>query len=245
MEAVKFTLSGKTAFFKKPEVNSYYYFTYGCIHKVVLLGIFGAILGLDGYGQRNEKSNEYPEFYEKLHHMKVAIVPNAKDAYISKKMQIFNNTVGYASKELGGTLNVKQQWLEEPSWDIFFLIEDEITKRLADQILSKKTVYMPYLGSNDHLADITETKRITDLTPLNNYAVIHSIFEKNKAVFADYEDYMDDMEVQVYQYEEALPVSLDPAFHMYQSINFMATNLHVSHYEYPVYSWMGKNVVFF
>ena len=49
MEAVKFTLSGRNAFFKKPEVNAYYYFTYSHIHKVALLGIFGAILGYGGY----------------------------------------------------------------------------------------------------------------------------------------------------------------------------------------------------
>lgn len=41
MDAIKFTLRGNTAFFKKPDVNSYYYFTYGCIHKVALLGILG------------------------------------------------------------------------------------------------------------------------------------------------------------------------------------------------------------
>ncbi len=29
MQALKFTLSGKTAFFKRPEVNTYYYFTFG------------------------------------------------------------------------------------------------------------------------------------------------------------------------------------------------------------------------
>ena len=46
MQALKFTLSGKTAFFKRPEVNTYYYFTFGNIHKVALLGIFGAILGI-------------------------------------------------------------------------------------------------------------------------------------------------------------------------------------------------------
>lgn len=49
MEVCKVTLKGRTAFFKKPDVNSYYYFTYGQIHKVVLLGIFGAILGYSGY----------------------------------------------------------------------------------------------------------------------------------------------------------------------------------------------------
>lgn len=53
MKALKFTLSGKTAFFKKPEVNTFYYFTYGQIHKVVLLGIFGALLGYKGHIQKN------------------------------------------------------------------------------------------------------------------------------------------------------------------------------------------------
>ena len=51
MKALHVTLSGKTAFFKKPEVNTFYYFTYGNIHKVALLGIFGAILGYGGYAQ--------------------------------------------------------------------------------------------------------------------------------------------------------------------------------------------------
>ena len=39
MEAVRFTLSGRTAFFKKPEVNAYYYFTYSQIHKIALMGV--------------------------------------------------------------------------------------------------------------------------------------------------------------------------------------------------------------
>ena len=55
MKAIRFTLSGKNAFFKKPEVNSYYYFSYGQIHKVALLGIFGAILGYGGYAQRKDR----------------------------------------------------------------------------------------------------------------------------------------------------------------------------------------------
>ena len=53
MKAIRFTLSGKNAFFKKPEVNSYYYFSYGQIHKVALLGIFGAILGYGGYQRKD------------------------------------------------------------------------------------------------------------------------------------------------------------------------------------------------
>ena len=100
MEAVKFTLSGRNAFFKKPEVNAYYYFTYSHIHKVALLGIFGAILGYGGYAQKEWKKEkkgqsievDYPEFYEKLRHIKVSVVPKNERGYIPKKVQIFNNS---------------------------------------------------------------------------------------------------------------------------------------------------------
>ena len=65
MDALKFTLKGKTAFFKKPDVNTYFYFTYGNIHKVAILGVLGAVLGLKGYNNQ-EKNNEYPEFMKNL-----------------------------------------------------------------------------------------------------------------------------------------------------------------------------------
>ena len=49
MKVLRFTLSGKQAFFKKPEVNKYYYFTYGHIHRVALLGLLGTVMGYSGY----------------------------------------------------------------------------------------------------------------------------------------------------------------------------------------------------
>lgn len=36
-EAIRFELWGNTAFFKKPDVNEYVYFTYNNIHKIALL----------------------------------------------------------------------------------------------------------------------------------------------------------------------------------------------------------------
>ena len=128
MESLCFTLKGETAFFKKPEVNSYVYFTYGNIHKIALLGIFGAILGYGGYAQKLKQTGKskqleesFPDFYEKLKQLKIAVSPNAEKGFIRKKIQTFNNSVGYASKETGGNLIVKEQWLEEPSWDIYVL----------------------------------------------------------------------------------------------------------------------------
>ena len=96
MQALTFTLSGKTAFFKKPDVNSYSYFTYGQLHKVVLLGMFGAILGYNGYGQKRWKqvkkgdplTEEYPEFYEKLKHVKISIIPRNKKGFLGDVFQL-------------------------------------------------------------------------------------------------------------------------------------------------------------
>lgn len=173
MRALRFELKGETAFFKKPDVNVYAYFTYSHIHKVTLFGLLGAILGLGGYMQqydenfplsgnrkKADKLKIFPEFYEVLQHARVSIVPHGDRGYFAKKIQIFNNTVGYASQEDGNVLNVREQWLEKPHWTIY-VADDEglppgIFDKLADLILSRQSVYMPYLGKNDHPAAISE-----------------------------------------------------------------------------------------
>ena len=107
MRAISFKLSARTACFRKPDVNVYAYFTYNNIHKPALFGLLGAIIGLGGHTQlhnenRGKKQNQleynhgYPEFYEKLQHLKVSITPLAPNGYFSKKIQVFNNSVGYA-----------------------------------------------------------------------------------------------------------------------------------------------------
>ena len=58
--------------------------------KSALLGMFGAILGYNGYAQKDMESSkigqeipeEYPEFYEKLQDLKIAVVPGNKKGYI-------------------------------------------------------------------------------------------------------------------------------------------------------------------
>ncbi|PYG86981.1 CRISPR-associated protein Cas5h [Ruminiclostridium sufflavum DSM 19573] len=161
-EALKFDLRGKSAFFKKPDANTYAYFTYNNIHKIALLGLLGAVIGLGGYIRQKETSSfgekqAFPEFYSKLKDLKVCIIPNTKYGYFSKKIQQFNNSVGYASKEEGGNLIVREQWLEGPSWTIYLLKDGgagEYFERLAENLLNGRCVYIPYLGKNDHPATI-------------------------------------------------------------------------------------------
>ena len=255
MRIIRFTLSGRTAFFKKPEMNAYYYFTYGNIHKVAVLGIFGAILGYGGYSsyrqmletKKKRKENKalsesFPEFYERLKDLQISILPNQAKGYIPKKIQVFNNSVGYASKEKGGNLIIKEQWLENPSWDICFLADSKEAENLAEKLLLKKCAYIPYLGSNDHFADITNVHWIDTEQCQMKEVILDCLFPKAylEAWAADEFD-LDDP----FKYEEKLPYTLDPLTNLYKAENFIYTNYPVELTHREGYSFAGKNLVFY
>ena len=241
MEILKFTLKGKNAFFKMPEVNTYYYFTYGNIHKVALLGIFGASLGYNGYAQMTEE-DQYPEFYERLKDISISIVPQkGSKGYIPKKVQSFNNSVGYASQEQGGNLIVKQQWLENPCWEVYVKIDSSEAEAIKKAIMNHTCVYVPYLGSNDHPADICDAEVLTgEFINDEEIAYIDSLFPAAK-VELDYED--DD--VTPYKYSEYLPIALDEHSLMYCMEKFYVTNIPVLCHECDVCRVGGKNIVFY
>lgn len=255
MKILKFILSGKTAFFKKPEVNTYYSFTYGNIHKVAMLGIFGSILGYGGYGQM-KKGDIYPEFYEKLKDLQISVVPlpimvaseeknrrkrgNYANGYIPKKIQSFNNSVGYASKEAGGNLIIKEQWLENPRWEIYLKLDTELALQIADSVLSKKCVFIPYLGKNDHPADISDFEIMDGELPSNEVNEIHSLFPKNCASI----DLDEDIEYP-FKYEESLPIALDKERNMYEHQCFVFTNMAVKRISCETVYVNDKYIVFY
>ncbi|MDR2790294.1 MAG: type I-B CRISPR-associated protein Cas5b [Campylobacteraceae bacterium] len=244
MRALSFKLGGKSAFFKKPDVNEYVYFTYNNIHKPALLGLLGAIIGLGGHAQLFKqngrlKSNGYPEFYEKLRHLKIAITPLAPKGYFSKKVQVFNNSVGYASHEMGGNLIVREQWLENPLWQIMILDdESEAYKKSEKYLLESRAVFIPYLGKNDHFAQISEVK-IVDLTnPVHSY--MDSLFVKNFDILDGYEK---DDETP-YLFQEIAPISLQKTYHFYEYAVLIFTNLGLENIPDNTYEYNGKNYSF-
>lgn len=250
MDILKFNLGGRTAFFKKPDVNQYLYFSYGNIHKIALLGILGAVLGYQGYNQqKRNKDAIYPEFYEKLQDIKIGIAPKNDKGYIPKKVQVFNNSVGYASQELGGNLIVKEQWLENPNWDIYVLINGELENKLAKRIINSEFCYIPYLGKNDHLANICHSEIIKGANPPNDIAQIDSLFIRDyfdfqiveDDVFASEDDY-----VPIYKYQEMLPTELDETTNQYILKPFTYTNsLLIKQGEPLVYRCNKENIFFF
>ncbi len=246
MNIIKFTLGGKFAFFKKPDVNSYYYFTYCNIHKIALLGIFGAILGYSGYNKMsfdrkyNGKTQDFPEFYEKLKHLELSVLPH--NINISKKVQIFNNSVGYASKELGGNLIIKEQWLENPCWDIYLALKCEESEKICTALQKNEYVYLPYLGKNDHLANIINVRLITDAKKLDDAVKIDSLFKKSSAEFSN----RIPKDIKVYKHEEFLPYSFEITTNKYEFENFIYSNALLEiNADTIVYKVEDKNIVFF
>ncbi len=249
MQAIKFTLSGRSAFFKKPDVNAYGYFTYGQIHKISLIGMFGAILGYSGYGQKKwtvikkgQLVEEYPEFYEKLKDLKVSIVPRNENGYIPKKVQIFNNSVGYASQHQGGNLIVKEQWLESPVWDIYILLDCKEAQRLSEFLQAQRCIYTPYLGKNDHLANISDVV-VVDITDYSlTETQISCMYPKSmgKICLPDDED-----DMMPFKYEENLPVRLNGYTNFYECDKFCYTNMAIDVKEGKLYKEGTRVLTFY
>ncbi|WP_242866845.1 type I-B CRISPR-associated protein Cas5b [Abyssisolibacter fermentans] len=224
---LKFRLSGKTAHFKKPDVNSFAYYSYSHIHRIALMGILGAVIGLKGYAQQ-DKNEVYPEFYQKLKTLKVGIVPpKVNRGYFSKKIIAFNNSVGYANEDANKmpcNLIVREQWLEDVCWDIYLdlksINDKEVEDKLEKYILNDLAEYIPYLGKNDHYAVISNSE-ILECDVKDGIEKIDSIFYYD-AVKLD--DYAYDDEETPFLFKDYFPCSLAIENNMYEFREIGFTN---------------------
>ena len=133
---------------KKPDVNEGLQPTYNLLHKPALLGILGAITGLEGYQQRGV----FPEYYDKLRDLRVGVEPlNGwhNKGNFTKTVLKYTNTVGYANAD--GNLIVTEQTLRRPAFRCYLLLDldNEIHARLHSRIRAGEADYLPYFGKNE------------------------------------------------------------------------------------------------
>lgn len=255
-EVVKFRLKGPSAIIRKPESNSIY-FTYNNVHKIMLLGILGAIIGENGYNynqlqkELKRNSNDLPEFYENLKDLKIGIAPNANIGAFVKKVQRFNNSVGYASTEEGNNLIVSEQYLENPDWNIYILSNDtEKFLKIKDYLLKKKCEYIPYIGKNEHFADICEVEilnankckevngKLKSIFTDNKYEIKDDFFETETELFTDNTIY--------FEYKEMQPTKLDAQIGYTDFKEFVFTNKDINIVNANnIYNVNGENIYFF
>jgi CRISPR-associated protein Cas5h len=227
-------------FLKKPDINEDIYLTYNCLHKPALLGIIGAIIGLKGYYQAYEKNkDELPEYFKELNTIKVGIQPiNSNNGNFQKTVITYNNSVGYASKEEGGNLIVKEQTLIKPSYRVYVLLdlEKEAEKKIYENLLNREAVFIPYLGKNDfqlYWKNFSEYS-FKELNINASYSIA-TIFMKEKAI-KEIRSKTKGLRINplgempsFFSYFERLPVGFDDLTKNYELAEFTFTN-----FEFPL-----------
>lgn len=223
---ISFDLKAEFGFFKKPDINDGLYLTYNMLHRPALLGILGAIAGMQGY----QKNGEFPDYYKRLKHLKIGIQPlNSDKGNFSKDIVKYNNAVGYANTD-AGILNLQEQFLINPSYRCYLLLNlaNEDEKRIYERLKNNQAEFLPYMGKNDFSAwwntfieyDYSEFDFMTD------YKII-SIFSKQEAVcnyvvksFGRFQS----LGESIWLYFEKLPIGFDEKLYQYSYEDFVYSN---------------------
>lgn len=146
---ISFDLKADFGFFRKPDTNNTINLSYNIVHKPALLGIFGAITGLDGYKEKGK----LPEYYNVFRNVKVGIQPLEHEKGSYQKTNIkYSNTVGYANK--GSNFLTEEMTLINPRFRVFVLLDtaDENQQKLFENIANSQSEYIPYFGKNEFTA---------------------------------------------------------------------------------------------
>jgi len=237
---VSFDLWANMAVLKKPDVNKDMYLTYNVLHKPMLLGILGAIVGLDGY----KENGKLPAYYNVFKNMKVGIQPLQPDnkqfkANYQKTAITYNNSVGYASQEEGGNLIVTEQTLIDPYFRCYLLIDLSLDSkenknaysRLYENLKNGESHYIPYIGKNEFQASwidyegkilFQEYDFLGEQVPEKDF-FIESLFSDEERVSPIMDD-PDDDEFSAFFYFENLPFTIHEQLFQYDYRHFKYTN---------------------
>ncbi len=171
---------------KKPDTNEPVYLTFNMLHKPALLGILGAIIGLEGFKEKGK----LPEYYEKLKDLKIGIEPlKHENGNFQKTTLKYNNATGFANKadgNSGATLNIEEQFLIAPAYRCYFLLNTENNnhQKIDTNLSNYYAEFLPYLGKNEFSVwweDYREYNETKDFNFSKEYK-IGSLFYKNEAV---------------------------------------------------------------
>lgn len=131
---------------------------------------------------------------------------------------------------------VKEQWLENPIWDIVVLLDCQEADMLALSLLNNTCIYIPYLGKNDHPANISNVEIIELTEKKINEDKIVCLFPKD--MFEEADD-----QGNYYKYQESLPIGLNKETGMYDYEIFIQTNLLLD--GKTAYSFNQENIIFY
>jgi CRISPR-associated protein Cas5h len=228
---ISIDFKGDFGFFRKPDANNTVNLSYNLLHKPALLGILGAIIGMDGYKEKGKM----PEYYVKLNHIPLGIMPLKHEKGNFQKTVIkYSNTVGYANK--GTTFLTEEATLIKPSYRIFVLLntdnEDEL--KLYSYLQNGEAVYLPYFGKNEHYAwwdsDSFKEYEYEKANNTQDGIFVKTLFIKEIIVKEHRQESVFDMfsfieEELPYMYFERLPKDFDETLFQYKIADCVLTTV--------------------
>lgn len=217
MEALKFNLWGLGACFTRPHINSVFS-TYSHIHKVALLGMLGAIIGIEKDGT---KKGEIPNFYKELRNLKVSIIPK-KPRFFTVDNVVTETSCMFNTNKDGSTYLAYYKELYRPSWDVYILNDNSDNyNKIKEYIIAEKKYFLPYLGKNHFHGTIEEAKILEcEDIDLSDIVTIDSLFPREAVELGEYED----VSVRREYIGEFMPVALDDKLNQYIETYIILTN---------------------
>lgn len=232
---ISFDLRAGFGVFKKPDINDGLQLTFNMLHKPALLGILGAIAGLEGYQRRGE----FPAYYRELRELQVGIEPlppHDKGNFVKFVLK-YNNAVGYANAD-GGILNITEQTLRSPAYRVYLLLEldNPVQARLHERIRAGEAEFLPYFGKNECAAwwENSTEYEISVESPSGSYALATIFKRGNWTVREEKDDGFDAFDLfdfspkpETFIYFERLPIDFDERLFQYQLGDFTFTNFNL------------------
>lgn len=228
---ISFDLQADFGFFKKPDYNDGMLLTYNMLHKPALLGLLGAVIGLQGY----RKKGELPEYYQRLEELSVGIEPLEKrheKGNFRKSVVKYTNTVGYANQD--GNLLIEESMLIRPGYRCYLLLDsgNQDHHKLYDYLKNGWSEYIPYLGKNEYPCWFGDTFREYEFSVFQPAAIfrISSLFIKEgvirgKKVEASFSLSLMKMENESsFAYFERLPIGFHSELMQYELADFAYTD---------------------
>lgn len=233
MKLISFDLKADFAFFRKPDTNATINLSYNIIHRPAVLGILGAIIGLEGYKEKGK----LPQYYDVLKDVRIGVEPLNHDKGNYTKTNIkYSNTIGYANK--GTNFLTEELTLVNPEYRIYLLLNenDSYQKQLAENLKKGYAEFIPYLGKNEFTAwwssDSYKEYQFSEKDILNESVKIRTIFQKETVLKNNVEALLPDLlnfekTESPFIYFERLPKDFDLSLMQYDLGEFAFSNYQI------------------
>lgn len=233
MKLISFDLKADFAFFRKPDTNATINLSYNIIHRPAVLGVLGAIIGLDGYKEKGK----WPQYYEALKNARIGIEPLSHDKGNYAKTNIkYSNTVGYANK--GTNFLTEELTLVNPEYRIYLGLDEsnEYHSKLLTALKNGQAEYIPYLGKNEFTAwwDANSYKEYEFRLKETGGESVHiqTVFLKKSVLTNNTDipvpDFLNfEKEATLFMYFERLPKDFDLQLMQYEIAEFAFSNYRI------------------